>query len=31
MTKVQYKDVDRDNKGTVYMFHNIRHNINVIY
>ena len=21
-----YKDVDRDNKGVVYMFHNIRHN-----
>ena len=25
-TKVQYKDVDRDNKGIVYMFHNIRLN-----
>ena len=25
-TKVQYKDIDRDNKGVVYMFHNIRHN-----
>ena len=25
-TKMQYKDVDRDNNGTVYMFHNIRHN-----
>ena len=23
---MQYKDVDRDNNGTVYMFHNIRHN-----
>ncbi len=25
-TKVQYKDVDRDDKGIVYMFHNIRFN-----
>ena len=26
-TKIQYKDVDRDNKGTVYMFHNTVLNI----